>query len=183
MAEVAWDFDSPIKDYGASKLNCRFVQRDGDVVLEPVPGWHSFGVSVAAMIASIGFFIVAYFVRETSWQIVIVVLAVVFPVVGFFVGRVIDRYEKRRGQHLVFSAEGRISLPRYQAEFQADESTEFGCHQYSFHGDQVEDLVLHHADTSYYLFSSAVVVMGLSGTERLRRELEEQLHRVVDNRG
>lgn len=182
MVEVGWDFDSPVKNYGAGKLNYRLVRRDGDVVLEPVPGWHSVGVTVAALLASIGFLVGVCFAGEAFWQIVMVVLAVVFPISGFVAGRLIDRYEKRRGRHLVFSSDGSISLPRYQVAIRPDETTKFCCHQYWSYGDQVEDLVLHHADTTYYLFSSMVVVMGTSGTEELRRELEEQLHRAVENR-
>ncbi len=182
MAEVGWDFDSPVKNYSAGKLNCRLARRDGDVVLEPVPGWHSFGLTVAALIASIAFLVGACFAREAFWQIVMVVLAVVFPIAGLIAGRLIDRYENRRGRHLVFLAEGRVSLPRYDIEIRPDETTKFCCHQYWFCGEHVEDLVLHHADTTYYLFSRAVAVTGTAGTEILRRELEEQLCRVVENR-
>ncbi len=179
MTEVAWDYDSPIKSYDVGQLNCRLTQRGGDVVLEPIPGWWWLGLTLSTLIASLGFLAFAYFAKEAFWQMVIVGLAIAFPIVGFVSGRLIDSVERRRGEHLVFSADGRILLPRHHVEIRPDENTEFCCHRYWNLGDHVEDLVLHHGDTTYWVFSSGVPVPGTSGTEKLRRELQEHLQRSL----
>ena len=177
MTEVAWDYDWPVKNYSLGNLNCRWVNRGVDVVLAPVPSFWSIGLTISALIASTAFVVFACFADEILWQVVSVALAIVFPIAGLVVGRMVDSYEGRRGPHLVFLGGGRISLPRYQVEIRPDENTEFRCHRYWFYGDQVEDLVLHHADTTYWVFSSGVAVSGPSGAEKLRRELEEHLGR------
>lgn len=175
MADVTWDYDSPVKNYSIGNLNCRCVHRGENVVLVPVPSFWSLGLTISAAIASIGFLVLAFFLHGFLWQAVCVVLAIVFPMAAFVTGRVVDSYEASCGAYIVFSPDGRIALPRYRVEIRPDEHTEFRCHRYWLYDNHVEDIVLHHGDITYWVFSSGVSVLGESGTEMLRRKLEEYL--------
>ncbi len=181
MTEPSWDYESPIKRYGA-ELNCRWASRGKDLVLEPVPGYWFLGLAISGGLAAVAFLVVAYFVDETAWRWGLVGIGAAFPILGAFVGRALDRNEQTRGRHLVLAANGRILLPRYDAELCPDETTEFRCHEYDCQCEAVEDLILHHGGRTYYLFSGDNLALQTSETEKLRRELEERLASWMSDR-